>query len=139
VKTQTLFVSVFALVLLQACNETTGPIANCNVPGLQRGVMFVTVLDSVSGKPVGNAVTATAIHGTYFDSETSVDLPASASNPIILSSRYAGKYDVYVSKADYQPWVAYNVVVKEDACGPLMTMVTAKLQSRIYSLDMEAP
>ena len=130
-KTQTLLVSVFALVLLQACNETTGPAANCVThPGLQRGSILVSVLDSASGKSIGNAVTATAIDGQYFDAVTTPDLPGYAPSPIALVSRRAGTYDVYVSKSGYQPWVAYNVVVKGSACGTEQTKVTANLQVR---------
>ena len=129
-KTQTLLVSAFSLVLLQACTSSTEPVANCVTdPGLQRGSILVSVLDSGSGTSIANAVTATAIDGQYFDAVTTPDLPAYAPSAIALVSRRAGTYDVYVSKAGYQPWVAYNVVVHGGVCGTEQTKVTAKLQS----------
>jgi hypothetical protein len=135
VKTQTLFVSVFALVLLQACTSSTEPVAGCVLdPGLQRGSILVSVVDSASGSSIGNAVTATAIDGQYFDAVTTPDSPAYAPSPIALVSRRPGTYDVYVSRADYNPWVAYNVVVKGGVCGTEQTKVTAKLQFRESSI-----
>ena len=127
-KTQTLFVSVFALVILQACNETTGPKVNCNLPTVERGFMLVSVVDSLSGSTIANGVTVTAIHGKAFDSEIWPDLPSYASRPVPVAAREAGKYDLYVTKTFYKPLVIRNVLVKEDACGTLPTNVTARLQ-----------
>ncbi|MGH9421497.1 MAG: hypothetical protein ACRD3J_16080, partial [Thermoanaerobaculia bacterium] len=129
VKTQTLFVSVFAVVVLQACSSSTEPVATCADLGLQRGSILVSVLDSASGSSIGNAVTATAIDGQYFDAVTTPDLPVYAGSAIALVSRRTGTYDVYVSKSGYHPWVAYNVVVRGNACGTEQTKVTARLQS----------
>ena len=130
-KTQTLFVSVFALVLLQACSSsTTAPFpAECAASIREEGGVFVSVLDSASGAPIGNAVSATAIDGRYFDAVTTPDSLTYTSSPIGLGIERVGKYDVYISKAGYRPWVAYNVVVKAFTCGPDHATVTAKLQS----------
>jgi hypothetical protein len=128
VKTQTLFVSVFAFVLLQACSSSTEPVG-INCPDALLPSVLVSVLDSASNVSIANAVTATAIDGQYFDAVTTPDLPAFAEWPIGLVSKRAGKYDVYVSKAGYRPWATHNVVVKAAACGTEQVKVTAKLQS----------
>lgn len=130
-KTQTLFVSVFALVMLQACSSSTEPIAiDCALADFAAGGVFLTVVDSASGAPIGNAVTAIAIDGQYFNAVTTPGLTAYDPNPIYVVSNRAGKYDVYVSKVGYVPWVAYNVVVKPGACRSVQrTEITAKLQS----------
>lgn len=127
-KVQTLFVSVFAVALLDGCGSSTEPIA-VNCPDVLRGSVLVSVRDSASGALMGNAVTATAIDGSYFDAVTTPDLPAYASRPIpLVETTRAGKYDVYVSKAGFEPWVTRGVVVKQGACGTEQVNVTAKLQ-----------
>jgi hypothetical protein len=136
VKTQTLFVSVFALLLLQACSSsTTEPFFdNCAGTDFVQGGAVVSVVDSASGVPLGNAVTAIAIDGQYFAAVTTPDLPTYGPNPIYLVSDRAGNYDVYVSKAGYKPWVAYNVVVKSGPCRSVQpTEITAKLQLPSFS------
>jgi hypothetical protein len=128
VKTQTLFVSVFAFVLLQACSSSTEPVG-VNCPDALLHSVLVSVIDSASGASIANAVTATAIDGQYFDALTTPDLPVFADRAIGLVNSRAGKYDVYVSKTGYRPWATYNVGVKAVACGTEQAKVTAKLQS----------
>jgi hypothetical protein len=132
VKTQTLLVSVFALVLLEACGSSTDPIAsNCDLPTIFPASILVSVVDSVSNTPIGNGVTATAVDGRYFDASTNPDLPNYAQSSIALGDGRTGKYDVYVSKVGYRPWASYGVVVKAGACGTERTKITAKLQLRL--------
>jgi hypothetical protein len=132
VKTQSLFVSVFGLVLVQACSSsTTAPVPdNCAGTDFIRGGVVVTVVDSASGALIGNGASVTAIDGPYFDAITTPDLPTYAPGPIYVASERAGQYDVYVSRAGYRPWVAYNVLVTLGGCRNVeATNITAKLQS----------
>jgi hypothetical protein len=132
VRTQTLLVSVFALVLLEACGSSTEPITtSCALPTIFPASIVVSVVDSASNAPIGNGVTATAIDGQYFDAVTMPDLPTYAPSVLALGDGRAGKYDVYVSKAGYRPWATYGVVVKANACGTERTKITAKLQLRL--------
>ena len=126
-KVQTLFVSAFAFWLLQGCGSSTAPI-EVKCPDILRGSILVSVHDSASGALMGNAVTATAIDGSYFDAVTTPDLPTYASRPIpLVKTSRAGKYDVYVSKAGFVPWVTRGVVVKQVACGTEQVNLTASL------------
>jgi hypothetical protein len=131
VKVQTLFVSVFALALLEGCDSATEPgSVGCPPVVADAGGIHVSVLDSASGAAVGNAVTATAIDGKFFDAISTPDLPSFVARPIVLVQQTAGKYDLYVSKAGYRPWVTRGLVVSEAACGLTKTVnVTAKLQT----------
>lgn len=128
-KAQTLFASVFALAFLEGCDSPTMPIAPDYCAGiLAVSGILVSVVDSASGVPIGNAVTATAIDGRYFEALTTPDLPAYVSRPLSLLVGKGGRYDVYVSKAGYVPWAGRGVVVKQGVCVPEQVRVTAKLQ-----------
>ena len=126
-KGQTLFVCAFAIVVTETCSSSTEP-SGINCPDSLIKSILVTVVDSASGAMIGNAVTATAIDGQYFDAVTTPDVPVNALRSIGLVEQRAGKYDVYASKAGYEPWVRRAVVVKQGACGTVQVKVTANLK-----------
>lgn len=130
-KVQTLFVSAFALALLEGCDSPTNPIQPdyCAFTLFEAGGIRLSVVDSASGALMGNAVTATVIDGKFFDAISTPDLPAYASRPIVLVQEKAGKYDLYVSKVGYLPWATRGLLVKQAACGSTERVnVTAMLQ-----------
>lgn len=126
-KVQTLFVCAFTIVILESCSSSTEP-SGINCPDSLIKSILVTVVDSESGAMIGNAVTATAVDGLYFDAVTTPDLPVDALRSIGLVEMRAGKYDVYASKAGYEPWVKRSVVVKQGVCGTVQVKVTANLK-----------
>jgi hypothetical protein len=124
---QASFASALLIVLLQACSSPTEPL-NVNCPDIGRSALLVYVRESVSDALIGNAVTATAVDGRFFDAVTTPDLPAFAGRPLTLVDNRAGTYDVYVSRAGYKAWVTYDVQVKNGVCGIEPVNVAAKLQ-----------
>jgi hypothetical protein len=132
-KTQTLFVLMVTVVSLQACGSSTAPAPiDCALYDFPNGGIFVTVVDSASGAPVVDAVTAIAIDRQYFNAVTTPASTTSEPKPIYLVRDRAGEYDVYVTRAAYKPWVTYTVVVKPGVCGGTQRIeMTAKLQSEV--------
>jgi hypothetical protein len=88
--------------------------------------LSVQVRDSITGLPAGAGATVLATEGAYQETLTyggTAD-PAGFHGAI----ERPGRYRIDITRAGYQPWTRADVVVAEDECHVIPTLVLARLQ-----------
>ena len=88
----------------------------------------VIVRDSVSGSFGGNGATATAVDGSFSDTNGFPANYGQPENPIGLAHEREGLYAVTVTKAGYKSWSASGVRVTRDRCHVRTVTLNARLQ-----------
>lgn len=93
------------------------------VPGID-----VLVRDSISGSFGSNGATATAVDGSFTDTNGFPENFTQPETPISLAHEREGTYSVTVTKAGYKAWTTSGVRVTRDVCHVRTVTLTARLQ-----------
>jgi len=93
------------------------------VPGIE-----VLVRDSASGSFASNGATATAVEGSFTDTNGFPETFTQPETPIGLAYEREGTYAVTVTKASYKAWTTSGVRVTRDVCHVRTVTLTALLQ-----------
>lgn len=112
------------LPLLSACSSPNDVVCTLiAVPGIN-----VLVRDSVSGAFGSNGATATAVDGTYTDTNGFPAISTQPELPISLAYEREGTYAVTVAKTGYKAWNTSGIRVTRDVCHVRTVTLTARLQ-----------
>ena len=112
------------LPLVSACTSPTDvACTNIAVPAIN-----VVVRDSVSGSFGSDGATATAVDGSFADTNGLPAGYAQPETPISLAHEREGSYAVTVNKTGYKPWTASAVRVTRDRCHVRTVTLNARLQ-----------
>ena len=112
------------LPLLSACTSPNDVICT----DIALPAIAVIVRDSVSGSFGGNGATATAVDGSFSDTNGFPADYGQPEHPIGLAHERAGIYSVTVTKATYKSWSASGVRVTRDECHVKTVTLNARLQ-----------
>lgn len=95
-----------------------------------RASVSVTVLDSVSGAPLGRGVSVVLQDGAWVDSTLFGDAPFWDGMPLTTERAYErpGTYAVRVHRRGYASWTRNGVVVTQGPCHVNGVALTARLQ-----------
>jgi hypothetical protein len=88
----------------------------------------VFVRDSASGSFAANGATATAVDGTYTDTNGFPEIITQPELAISLAYERAGTYAVTVTKTGYRDWMTSGVRVTRDVCHVRTVTLNAQLQ-----------
>jgi len=114
-----------ALISFVSCSQPPSEPVVCTA--LYAYGITVTVVDSLSGAPVGAGATVIATDGAYADTVTH---HAGSANdfPFGTAGERAGTYAVTVLKSGYDAWTRSGITVTRNVCHVNGVAITAKLR-----------
>ena len=118
------YLVILLTVFVFACDGTSSVDSGTNCPDIARPALIVTPLDGATGEVLRVSGTASAMEGSFVDSQKNA-VPLDPN--FYLAYLRAGNYTVTVDVSGYDTWKLENVLVQRGVCGVLTLPLAARL------------